>query len=597
MSEGIHDPRLAAEGELALARLALEEGDYRHAADHVAGAITHAPTLPEVHELLTRLAARTSGGLELFPLDDHVFIGTVVARAHLLAAAGRPGEGLELLAAATSHAPGADWAGVPWVSAEELPGRLDPDQIAIVLMQICAGVPDPVPTGDRPPLLPYLRLADHATAAHPHHGLLLGASSALARRLGEIPTALDWATRGVRAEPTKLAEVWLGYAYRSAGRTADAITALRRASAHDPDDLSIYADIAGTLADAGRLDEAITWIEQALARNPTFGCAVHTAYRLRYQRDAALHHLIALADFQRDHPDDSHEHHDLAECCHDRPWLSRLPAAGGTVVATIERALTRGLVPTRLSLRHPEPPSAMRLLGTAFPGLPVTVERTPDPDPRVPRRTSVRQLWRYAGWQADPALDHPSPVACERIRQVAQPVWSHPPAAYDNAVVLATLDVDDLLGLLVHPPPPADPDLDPAGWLRCVQVWACLGMLHHRTDEAWALSTRRRVLVDVAWGVEDWAAEAAMFALVTAAWVDPEVRPDVSRVVAERLADAVEVAGYRSVPILWSLAQLALATPDLDPDTTATARRIVGRSARVPRQRRPGLIRRLLGRG
>lgn len=597
MSEGLHDPRLAAEGELALARMALDEGDYRHAADHVAGAITHAPTMPEVHEMLTRLAARTGGGLDLFPLDEQVFIGAVVARAHLLAAAGRAGEGLELLAAATGHAPTVDWAGVPWVGAEDLPARLDPDQIAIVLMQICASVPDPVPAADRPPLLPYLRLAGHATAAHPDHGLLLGASSALARRLGEIATALDWASQGVRAEPSKLAEVWLGYAYRSAGRTGAAIAALRRASAHDPDDLSIYADIAGTLADAGRLDEAIDWIERALARNPTFDCAVHTAYRLRYRRDGDLRHLIALADFQRDHPDDSHEHHDLAECCHDRPWLARLPAAGGPVVATLERALTRGLVPTRLSLRQPEPPSAMRLLGTALPGLPVTVERTPTPDPRQPRRTSVRQLWRYAGWQADPALDHPSPQACERIRQIAQPVWHHPPAAYDSAVILATLDADDLLGLLVHPPPPADPaGTDPAGWLRCVQVWACLGMLHHRTDEPWPDSTRRRVLVDVAWGVEDWAAEAALFALVTAAWVDPEVRPDVARVVAERLADAVEVAGHRTVPILWSLAHLALATPELDPDTASTARRIAGRSARIPRQRRPGLIRRLLGR-
>lgn len=572
MSEGLHDPRLAAEGELALARMALDEGDYRHAADHVAGAITHAPTMPEVHEMLTRLAIRAGGGgLELFPLDEHVFIGAVVARAHLLAAAGRAGEGLELLAAATGHAPTVDWAGVPWVGAADLPDRLEPDQIAIVLMQICASVPDPVPPADRPPLLPYLRLAEHATATHAGHGLLLGASSALARRLGEVPTALDWAVRGVRAEPSKLAEVWLGYAYRSAGRTSDAIAALRRASAHDPDDLSIYADIAGTLADAGRLDDAIDWIDQALARNPTFDCAVHTAHRLRYQRDGELRHLVALADFQRDHPDDSHEHHDLAECCHDRPWLARLPAAGGTVVATIEQALTRGLVPTRLSLRHPEPPSAMRLLRTEFPGLPVTVERTPSPDPRQPRRTSVRQLWNYAGWQADPAVDRPSTLASERIRQLAQPVWHHPPAAYDTAVTLATLDVEDLLGLLVHPPsPPKEAEIDPAGWLRCVQAWACLGMLHHRTDEPWPDSTRRRMLIDVAWGVEDWAAEAAVFALVTAAWVDPAVRPDVARVVAERFADAVDVAGHRSMPILWSLAHLALATPDLD-DRTAAA--------------------------
>jgi hypothetical protein len=139
------DPQLSAEGELALARLALNEGDLRHAAEHLAGAVVHAPTLPEVHEVLTQLAARTDGGLDLFPVDHHPFIGVVVARAHLLAAAGRPGSALELLAAATAHARTVDWAGVPWVTAPDLPGRLDPEQITRILMQICAGVPDPVP--------------------------------------------------------------------------------------------------------------------------------------------------------------------------------------------------------------------------------------------------------------------------------------------------------------------------------------------------------------------------------------------------------------------------------------------------------------------
>ena len=78
--------------------------------------IAQAPTLPETHELLSRLAARADGGLELFPLEQHAFVGTVVARAHLLAAAGRPEDGLPLLVAASGHTPGVDWAGVPWVS-------------------------------------------------------------------------------------------------------------------------------------------------------------------------------------------------------------------------------------------------------------------------------------------------------------------------------------------------------------------------------------------------------------------------------------------------------------------------------------------------
>ncbi|GAA4575213.1 hypothetical protein GCM10023176_44080 [Micromonospora coerulea] len=599
MPDGTDDSALSAEEELALARLALGEGDLQHAADHVAAALVQAPTRPEVHEALSRLAAASGGDLDLFPLGHHAFVGAVVARAHLLAAAGRPAEGLDLLAAATGYAPGADWAGVPWVTAPELPARLDPERTARILMQICAAVPDPVPRQFRDPLRPYLTLAGNAVAVHPGHALLLGAASALARRIGEVALAVTWAARGVRAEPSKLGEVWLGYAYRSAGRTRDALAALGRAVEHDPDDLAVYADIAGTLADTGRLDEALDWIDRALARDPTFDCAVHTAHRLRFQRDGDVAHLVALADFARDHPDDTHEHGDLAESCRSRPWLGQVTPAGGPMLDALRQALTaEGAARIAVRLDALEPPSAMRTVATAVPGIDVEVAAVADPDPREPRRATTCQLWRYDGTTAAPALPVPSPAAADRIRQLAHPAWPHPPAAYDAAVGLATLELADLLGLLVHPPEAPPTALgrvlagqDPSLWVRCVQVWACLGLLHHRTDEPWAGSTRRRVLLELVWGVEDWTTEASLFALVTAAWVDPAVRPDVARVMAERLADVAAVARERRVPIATSVAHLALATPDLDPATTALAHELTG--APATGTARPGRLARL----
>ncbi|SCF11823.1 tetratricopeptide repeat protein [Micromonospora mirobrigensis] len=588
MSEGRDEPALTAAEELALARLALESGDLTHAADHVAGALMRAPTLPEAHETLARLAAAAGpDALELFPLGRHAFVGTVVARAHLLAAAGRPADGLDLLAAATAHAPRSDWAGVPWVVAPELAARLDPDRIARLLMQVCAAVPDPVPRAGRAALRAYLTLAGNAVAAHPGHGLLLGAASALARRVGEVALAVTWASRGVRAQPSKLGEVWLGYAYRSAGRIREALAALGRAVEHDPDDLAVYADIAGTLADNGRLDEALEWIDRALARDPTFDCAVHTAHRLRFQRDGDVAHLVALADFVRDHPDDSHEHGDLAECCRGRPWLGQVTPAGGTMVDVLRQSLAAdGTLTAAVRLDGLEPPSAVRTATAAVPGLRVEVAEVADPDPREPRRASTCQLWRYDGTSVAPALPAPSTAAADRLRQLAQPAWPHPPAAYDAAVGLATLELADLLGLLVHPPDAPGTalgrvlvDQDPSLWVRCAQVWACLGLLHHRTDEPWADSTRRRVLLELVWGVEDWTTEAALFALVTAAWVDPAVRPEVASVVAERLADVAAVSRDRPVPIATSLAHLALATPALDPATKALAGELIADAA------------------
>ncbi|MEU6075539.1 tetratricopeptide repeat protein [Micromonospora sp. NPDC047074] len=571
----------------------MADGDLAHAAGHVAAALARAPTLPEAHEALARLAAADGGGgIELFPLRGHAFVGAVVARAHLLAAAGRPAEGLDLLVAATGYAPGTDWAGVPWVTAPELADRLDADRAARILMQVCAAVSDPVPRAGRPALAAYLTLARNAVAVHPEHGLLLGAASALARRLDEVALAIRWAARGVRAEPSKIGEVWLGYAYRSAGRTREALAALGRAVAHDPDDLTVYADIAGTLADSGRLDEALGWIDRALARDPSFDCAVHTAHRLRYQRDGDVAHLVALADFVRDHPDDTHEHGDLAESCRGRPWLGQLTPAAGAVVDALRQAATdgHGGVGATVRLDSPAPPSALRTAAMAAPGLRIEIAGGPDPDPREPRRAGTRQLWRHDGTAVVPAVPAPSPEAVARLRQLAHPSWPHPPAAYDAAVGLATLELPDLLGLLAHPPEAPPTALgrvlgqDPSLWVRCVQVWTCLGLLHHRTDEPWPESTRRQVLLDLVWGVEDWVTEAALFALVTAAWVEPEVRPDVARVVTERLADAATVARSRAVPIARSLAHLALASPALDAETAALATSLTA-TRRAPRPR------------
>ncbi|MEV8505810.1 tetratricopeptide repeat protein [Actinoplanes sp. NPDC051475] len=534
------DPRRSADRDLEQARAALERGEMHHAADHLAGAIAHAPTLPEIHELLSHLAARADGGLELFPLEQHAFVGTVVARAHLLAAAGRPEDGLPLLAAASGHTPDVDWAGVPWVSDPQLGARMEPGLLARIVMQLCTAVGDPAPEAGQAALRPYLTLVRHAVRAHADHAMLLGAGSALARRLGEATQAVEWAARGARLRPSKLAEIWLGYAYRSAGRIPESLAALRRAVMYDPDDLSVYADIAGTLADHGRLDDALDWIDRALAKNPEDDCAVHTGYRLRYRADGDLAHLVRLADFQRDHIDDTHEHADLAECCADHPWLSRVPSA---------------------------------------------VDTPPDPD----REPFV--------------CDPPSAAAVERLHRVAHPLWAHPPAAYDAALGLVLVEPEDLLALVAHPPPAPDDEVgralaahDPVLWGRCAQAWACLGMLHHSTEEPWADSTRRHLLVELATGGLDRITEAALFALVTYAWVDPSARPDVAALVARRLDEAAATAG-----LAWSLAHLALATPDVAPAVRERAAAIIKAEENytgplIPRQRngRAGRLRRWL---
>jgi hypothetical protein len=231
---------------------------------------------------------------------------------------------------------------------------------------------------------------------------------------------------------------------------------------------------------------------------------VHTAARLRFKSDGDLAHLVWLADFIRDHPDESHEHTDLADCCRDIAWLGGAPAAA---------PLPRGTV------------------------TPAT-----------------------AG--------EPSPDAVRRLRRVATLSWGHPPAAYDAAVHLMLLPPLDLLALLAHPP--AD--------VAAAEIWACLGLLHHGAEEPWLDSARRRLLLELLAGGLDRVTEAALFALIVTAWIDPGARDDVASVVAGRLAEVASQPGARSV------AELALATPGLDPQTRSTALAMT-RVPAIPHQR------------
>lgn len=102
---------------------------------------------------------------------------------------------------------------------------------------------------------------------------------------------------------------------------------MREAWRRSPVDLDLTADMANWLSDAGRLDEALVIIEEAMRVDPTYDCAVHTAHRLRFARDQDPAHLVALADFIREYPVSSHEHTDLADSCAGHAWLGRLTPA------------------------------------------------------------------------------------------------------------------------------------------------------------------------------------------------------------------------------------------------------------------------------
>ncbi|HEX6499125.1 MAG TPA: tetratricopeptide repeat protein [Micromonosporaceae bacterium] len=600
-----------AHGELSLARIALAEDDLRHAANHLAAAIAHAPRLPEVHELLAALAARTSDALSLFPIEEQNFVGTVVAHAHLLARTD-PAGALTLLAQASAFDPEQPWADVSWVYDVDV-AAVDPDALARIFVTVMRSLGDPTPEEIRRANETYLDLARRAVDAHPDHALLHGTAAGIGRRLGATALAVRWGERAVHLDRNKLTSVWYAYALKADGRLDDALRVMTQARRQNPLDLDLCADMASWLADAGRLDEALAVIDEATRIDPTYDCAVHTAHRLRFQRDGDVNHLVALADFIREHPVTSHEHSDLERSCARRPWLGRLTPPTEACVNLLTRlaeAAPSGHAST-VSLSGLEVPSAIALLRREYPGIQVRVAGPPPADMVNPLRPG-RVLWRYDGTTAYPTVEPAGARAAALLSEIATPVWTHPVAAYDHALPLGQLPAEELLSLLVHPPtrPDGYAKLPYGWWERSAQVFACLGILHCAelgSGRPGDTSAQRRLLTEIAYGVEDWTTEAALFALTVAAWIDPSCRDEVRETVGHRFCDAAAAASGRVVTILYSLAELVRIVPGMLPEVVALAKDVLDtpdKEVPVDQQaaakvRAPGatrsLLRRILG--
>ena len=574
-----------AEGELSLARIALAEFDGRsassraendlhHAANHVAGALGAAPWLPEAHELLAAVAARSAdGGLGLFPLERG-YIGTVVAHAHLLAARD-PNRALALLCQASAHDPDRPWADVPWVRALD-PARIDPVALVRRLVAVVPGIGEPAPESRRRANHVYLDLVRRAVVTYPNEANLHGVGAALARRFGETALAVELGERGYRLDETKLTTTWYAYALRADGRLDDAVALMRRGYERNPFDLDMRADVANWLAGAGRLDEAIAIVEEGMRVDPTYDCAVHTAHRLRFQRDRDPRHLIALNDFIRDNPVESHTHTDLAQACDAQVWLCRAAGATESVINAMTQLVGRQVDVGSLSVAVSalEVPSALTLLRRTYPGTTITIQGRAPADMTRPLRPGP-VLWRYDGLVASPAVPMPSAGATERLAALTQVWWRDPVTAHDVALPLGELAPEDLLASLVHPPPSRPmPDGTPAGyWVRCAQAFACLGLLH--CAAVGSTVDRRALLTAIAYGIEDWTTEAALFALIVAAWTDPSCREEVAATVSGRFLEAVEANRKRTVTILESMAELVRITPDMPDEVIGMAKDVI----------------------
>ena len=323
-----------------------------------------------------------------------------------------------------------------------------------------------------------------------------------------------------------------------------------------------------------------------MAEHPTFPHRDAARHAVRFRTSGDVADLVAVQDDP--HPCGMTDVV-FALAGSKRPWLNWVPMpseAISNVANEIGGRRARGeqLEVNGLGLSAAEPASAMTACCRIAGPVDIGIAESPPPDIRTPVRPGRYAVWRYDGTEPLPAVPAPSAAAIAAAGGRGGAVAVAALLGYVKAAPLGELPLDDLLGLLAHLPGPPDTarwqhlaKSTPTYWYRLMQPWVCLGILHHAKDEPWPTSTRRGALVDLAFGVEDWVADAALFALVTAAYREPDLRPEVRQLVRARLDAAV--AANRLVTIEESLAQLMIVTPGCRQDDRALATAVLARAA------------------
>ncbi len=423
---------------------------------------------------------------------------------------------------------------------------------------------------------------------HPDHTRLLALASALPRLLGATDRAVDRARQAHRITPGRVEAVMLGWALRADGMPDEALAVWEATLDEEPFDGHLAGEVAGLYAATGRPEAGLLWVERALRHEPDHPMAAPLLHGLRHQVDGGMDHLLALADHARVHPEHELAGELLARFSRHKPWLGIVHPVTDPSINLLHRLLAEPSSELAggftIKMSEPEPPSTLLALRLAFPGASAAYRGLREPDPRLVLRTVGVRIWRYDGFDPLPAVAAPSPDSAELVRQTADVVWAHVPAAYDQAVRLAGVPLDDLLGVLAHPPAPREDELgrallahQPELWIRAVQVFACLGIAHHRTDQPWPGSDRRRALLDLFFGSEDWVVEAAGFALVAVTWTHPDTRHDIGQQLRVRLLAVASAYRQRDVTILDSVCTLVLASPWLDEQSLTLARDLIDR--------------------
>lgn len=555
--------------ELAVARVAEQQGDVKHAAFHVAAALFDDPTSVEAKAMALRLDGKAPG-----VFHGEGFAGEVAAAALVASARGDVTTALTLTTRVAEALPDLPWD--TWLQ----------EQIARALANDA-----PVPAADLARLgfglgrhtLGLLRLGPSKARAYARYAdvlfaataannggdaMLCAAASSLARRAGQLDRAVALAERAHKSEPTNSTPlIMLALALRAKGDVDTAAATFARAAALDPDGSGYVADRARCFFDAGRMQEAFDLLETLPDKDSDVELRLTRAVALARGAQAATASDVdvdALLGLARDAARYLGDH--VIDCDAIRRLVLGHGLAFGIAEATVNaaRQIPRSLTPADVSVTVTamEAPSSRLVLALqagydCAAKVDLKNDRVPTPDPRSIDDDGF-SVWRFFDTTPFPTFPDPGPHVHARIDGIGaddEVVWL--PRWRSRAVACADLDVDAICASFNNiPKPPKDVDVVDA-------------VIRRQLAAACALSVTeagRARLLAILGGPVDWVTLAAASALVEAV-VDGDIE---AAVVARRLRLLVETRVHDGhCCLVGPLPALIVRVPFVRPDTLA----------------------------
>jgi tetratricopeptide (TPR) repeat protein len=365
--------------------------------------------------------------------------------------------------------------------------------------------------------------------------------ASLLRKVGRLDEALGFAQLAYANCPGYHTAIAVGLAHEAKGELAEWLEAYQTALRLAPDNVPARLDLADRLwHKLGLPQEARRWYQEVLDLKPDHPWGRPSYFALCHELEPDKGWDNLLRELAEEEPDNQRAQELLRRIT---PYFGALPEPTDATIDAL-RKLTADLernpgalaAPCRatLTLSVLDAPSnrlalqmQMAQLGASL-TIDYLVERLQEPDPREPRCPVDFVLWKYVDTTPLPAVPEPRPEVAELAAELARYEYDLHGWSQMGRRLASRLDgagaVGDLLGAMVHPPPPPE-GLRAYVWLQRVQIAAAFILAH--VDAGWKDSARRRALFSLLLGPVDWTCGAAVLALTALALEDGESRAEV----------------------------------------------------------------------